>query len=92
MGRTFVVPDRCPRPMVGYYTGLTRASFSNPKIGGIDWTGQGRGCNTITGSMAIDSVQYDLDGTMTEITLRFEQHCEGGPNPLMGKVHWTVNG
>lgn len=88
----FQVPDRCPRPMAGYYTGLTRQPFANPKVGGLAWGGQGKDCNEIAGSMAIDEIAYDVDGTMTSLTLRFEQHCERASAPaLMGKVHWTIN-
>ena len=72
---------------VGYYPDLERYPFNNPRKGGLDWSGQGRGCNTLEGWFAIDGVTY-TSGTLTAIDLRFEQHCEGGTPALHGAIHW----
>jgi len=72
---------------VGYYPDLQRYPFNNPRKGGLDWSGQGRGCNTLQGWFAIDGVTY-TSGTLTAIDLRFEQHCEGGTPALHGAIHW----
>jgi hypothetical protein len=73
----------------GYYANLERYPFHNPANGGLDWIGEGRGCNTLTGWFAVDSVTYN-SGTLSAIDLRFEQHCEGGPAALHGQIHWTA--
>ena len=31
----------------GYYADLRRYPFHNPAKGGLDWFGEGRGCNTL---------------------------------------------
>jgi len=54
---------------------------------GIDWSGDGRGCNTIAGWFVVDSVTYSA-GSLASIDLRFEQHCEGVPAALHGAIHW----
>lgn len=72
----------------GYYGNLQRYPFHNPTIGGLSWSGDGRGCNTLTGWFVVDSVSYD-NGVLKAIDLRFEQHCEGGAPALHGKVHWA---
>ena len=72
---------------VGYYGDLQRYPFHNPVKGGLSWTGQSRGCNTLSGWFVIDSVTYD-GVTLTSIDLRFEQRCDGGP-PLHGEIHWV---
>lgn len=72
----------------GYYGNLQRYLFHNPTIGGLDWSGEGRGCNTLTGWFAIDSVTY-VNNTLSAINLRFEQHCEGGAAALRGKLRWV---
>jgi hypothetical protein len=72
----------------GYYGGLQRYPFQNPIKGGMDWSGNGRGCNTLSGWFVVDQVSYSL-GVMTSIDLRFEQHCEGGTAALHGAVHWA---
>jgi len=72
---------------VGYYPNLQRYPFNNPALGGLDWSGNGRGCNTLTGWFAIDRVSY-VSGSIAGIELRFEQHCEGMSPALHGAVRW----
>jgi len=71
---------------VGYYAGAGR--FVNPTKGGLDWSGNGRGCNTLRGWFAIDHVTYAAD-SITTVDLRFEQHCEGVTPALHGAMHWA---
>ena len=75
---------------VGYYGNLQRFPFHNPVTGGLSWSGEGRGCNTLTGWFVVDSVTYD-GNTLMAIDLRFEQHCEGGGPALNGEIHWDAN-
>lgn len=84
----FAIPDSNKTLVKGLYTGLTRYPFHNTKVGGLDWGGDGRGCNEETGWVAIDSVKYQA-GVLQSIDLRFEQHCEGGTPALRGKIHWV---
>jgi hypothetical protein len=72
----------------GYYGGLERYPFHNPTMGGLDWSGEGRGCNTLLGWFVVDNVTY-VGSTLTSIDLRFEQHCEGGAPALHGAIHWA---
>jgi hypothetical protein len=72
----------------GYYGNLERWPFHNPVRGGLSWSGQGRGCNTLTGWFTVDAVTYS-GSTLTAIDLRFEQHCEGWVPALHGKIHWV---
>jgi hypothetical protein len=72
----------------GYYADLQRYPFHNPAKGGLDWSGMGRGCNTLTGWFVGDSVTY-TSNVLTAIDLRFEQHCEGFAPALHGNIHWT---
>jgi hypothetical protein len=86
----FLLPSAAGTLQAGYFSGLTRTPFANPAVGGIDWSGEGRGCNTITGSVVIDKVTL-TGGVMTALDLRFEQHCEGDATALHGQVHWSSN-
>ncbi len=72
----------------GYYDNLQRYPFNNPVEGGLSWSGNGRGCNTLTGWFVADNVTYSA-GVLTSIDLRFEQHCEGGTPALHGQIHWA---
>lgn len=73
----------------GYYGDLQGYSSHNPTKGALEWSGEGRGCNTVTGWFAVDSVTYDSN-VLTAIDLRFAQHCEGGAPALYGKIHWRL--
>ena len=56
----------------------------------VNWGGEGRGCNRITGTFTIDSVTYQA-GSLASIDIRFEQHCEGTDPALYGQIHWVVD-
>ncbi|MGZ5194311.1 MAG: hypothetical protein ACXWJM_02950 [Ramlibacter sp.] len=71
----------------GYYGDLARYPFDNPVKGGLDWSGEGRGCNQLSGWFVVD-VSY-VNGALSSIKLRFEQHCEGGTAALHGQIYWT---
>lgn len=71
----------------GYYGDLQRYPFHNQVKGGMDWGGNGRGCNRLTGWFAIDRIVY-IGSTMTELEMRFEQHCEGFAPALRGAIRW----
>ena len=73
----------------GYYPGLERYPFHNPAKGGLNWSGEGRGSNTLTGWFVVDDVQY-ADGVLKSVDLRFEQHSEGMAPALHGAVHWAA--
>ena len=75
---------------VGYYDSLQRYPFNNPVLGGLDWSGEGRGCNQLSGWFTIDNISYS-NGSLSTLDLRFEQYCDANPAPLHGKLHWTAN-
>jgi hypothetical protein len=73
---TFQAMDSVEKIEHGYYPGLHRYPFHNPVKGGIGLTGNGRGCNKLSGWFVVDHVEY-AQNTLIVIDLRFEQHCEG---------------
>jgi hypothetical protein len=86
----FRLPDTYSQLETGTYSNLTRYPFHDPAVGGLSWSGEGRGCNSLTGTITIDEVIYD-GTTLTGIDLQFEQYCEGGSPALRGDIHWDVN-
>lgn len=85
----FKQPGVNTRLSAGYYPDLTRYPFQNSGAGGLSWSGEGRGCNTLKGWFVVDKVRYTGD-TLTAIDLRFEQRCEGGSSAARGQVHWDA--
>jgi hypothetical protein len=76
------------RLAVGLYDGVQRYGFHNPAKGGLDVFGEGRGCNEVLGSFAVDQISWD-DAGLVSISARFEQRCEGTGPALHGAVRWT---
>jgi hypothetical protein len=73
----------------GYYAGLGETPFQ-PARGSFSWSGDSRGCNTASSGVVVDNVVY-AGGKLSELTMRFEQHCEDGPGALRGQIHWLAS-
>ncbi len=73
----------------GTYTGATRHPFNGPNEPGLDLSGNGRGCNTLTGEFTISAVEFGPQGYVKTLDATFEQHCEGGTAAARGEVHIT---
>lgn len=74
----------------GYYGALNRFPFDNPVEGGMDWGGDGRGCNRLTGWFALDRMKT-VAGELRAFTIRFVQHCETrDAAPLRGFIRWRA--
>ena len=86
---TFQLPASEPRLQAGTYPNLQRFPFHDPAVGGLSWSGEGRGCNTSLSTLIIDSAVY-LNGVLQSLALRFEQHCEGQPPALRGQLRWDI--
>jgi HYR domain len=70
---------------VGSYTGAVRYPF-NPPGAGLSISGDGRGCNTLTGAFDVNELSYAPTGELLVFDATFEQHCEGGPAALFGRI------
>jgi hypothetical protein len=64
------------------------ARFSDSTHAGLDVFGDGRGCNSSTGTLTIKKLQLSADGSVTNLSAVFEQHCEGGTPALHGTLHY----
>jgi hypothetical protein len=81
--------NRSDQLTAGYYANLMRDPFHNPVVGGFDVSGDGRGCNEETSWVVIDELDMRL-AKLSDLTMRYEQHCEGATPALHGKVHWET--
>ena len=61
----------------GTYLNATRYPF-NGNGPGMDVSGNGRGCNQLTGQFTVNSTAWWTDGNVRSFSVTFEQHCEGG--------------
>jgi hypothetical protein len=69
------------------YEMAERAPFASPGHPGLSLSGDGRGCNTLTGRFQIHELDRSGDA-LRAITATFEQHCEGGLGVVRGCVHY----
>jgi hypothetical protein len=70
----------------GAYEGAVRYPFQGPGQPGLSLSGDGRGCNTLTGRFDVLEVLFGPNGFIERFHARFEQHCEGAAAALFGEV------
>lgn len=68
----------------GVYDNAVRYPFQSSAQNGLSVYGNGRGCNTLTGTFTITKATYGAYGYIEELEGEFEQHCEGGIPALFG--------
>lgn len=73
----------------GTYVNATRYPFQAATVPGLDFSGDGRGCNTLSGQFTIIDAAYGGDGAVQRLRVSFEQHCEGGGPALRGTVYYV---
>jgi hypothetical protein len=72
---------------VGSYTGAVRAAISTTTPG-LQVTGDGRGCNTLTGQFTVTELSFSSSGVLLVLDATFEQHCEGAAPALVGRIRY----
>jgi len=70
----------------GVYQGAIRSTFLDPSAPGLDFSGDGRGCNTLTGQFQVLEAVYAPFGYVQRFHATFEQHCEGAEAALFGEI------
>src|SRR6185295_7660772 len=84
----FALPTWMTQFTPGLFDNVIRYPTGAGFVAGMNWSIDGRSCNTLTGSMRIDSAMY-IGGELAALDLRFEQHCEGAGPALRGQIHWV---
>jgi hypothetical protein len=74
---------------VGAFEGATRYPFNALSEPGLSVSGNGRGCNRLTGRFDILEAVYDSNGGIEHFAVDFEQHCEGGTAALFGVIRFN---
>lgn len=59
------------------YDNAMRYPFQNPTGPGLSLDGDGRGCNTLTGSFTVKKAVFGPNGWVQSFDATFVQHCEG---------------
>jgi hypothetical protein len=73
----------------GRYLTAERFPFESPQNAGLDASGDGRGCNTLSGQFEILDIVLDPDGkTVQRFAANFVQNCENLGPVLRGEVRY----
>jgi len=67
---------------VGAYENAIRAAFRGSQ-NGVDFSGNGRGCNQTVGRFDVLEIETDGTGAITRLAVDFEQHCESASAPAL---------
>ena len=63
--------------------------FGDANSFGFDFSGNGRGCNRVSGTVTIQAVDVDpATRLVTGLAADFEQHCEAGATALRGSIRY----
>ena len=82
----FAAPNRVPLS-VGGYEDAARFPFQNFDQAGLSLSGNGRGCNRLSGRFDILEIEYDSTGlNIIKFAADFEQSCETFMPPLYGSI------
>jgi len=73
----------------GLYADAVRFPFSAGQ-NGLSVSGDGRGCNTLTGSFEVKEVAYGAGDAILSFRATFEQHCEGFAPAARGEVRYNA--
>jgi hypothetical protein len=79
------VPGQSAILAPGTYSAAHRYPF-NGNGPGLDLSGDGRGCNELTGSFTVTRAVFS-GGYVQTFDATFEQHCEGGTPAARGEIH-----
>lgn len=69
----------------GTYRNATRYPF-NGTGPGMDVSGEGRGCNELSGEFTVNELSFFSDETLRSASVSFEQHCEHMTPALRGTL------
>lgn len=76
---------------VGTYDNATRFPFQNATSHGFDFSGSGRGCNTLTATFIIKQVEYNPDDSVKRFDADFIQHCEAMVPAIYGTIRFNAS-
>jgi hypothetical protein len=87
---SFAAPRGAPL-VAGPYENAAIYPHQSPARAGLDISGSGRGCATITGRFDVLEAVYGADGTVVRFAADFEQHCEGAGPALRGSIRYHAS-
>jgi hypothetical protein len=69
---------------------IARGRYTDNDRWQMDVSGDGRGCNQLSGEYTIEDVTFDQRGLLDTLDLSFEQHCERRRAALRGVFEYRA--
>src|SRR5882672_9972102 len=73
----------------GAYEGAQRWPVQTPGRPGLDFEGDGAGCNSSSGRFDVLELVRDATGAITQLAVNWEQHCENAIPALFGQIRFN---
>ncbi|WP_241235978.1 hypothetical protein [Xanthomonas sp. BRIP62411] len=64
--------------------------FADGTHAGLDFTGNGRGCNENRGTLNVRAIEKDAQANVVKLYADFEQYCDNRTTPLRGTIHFGI--
>lgn len=75
----------------GLYANAERFPFQEAGNPGLSVSGNGRGCNTVSGEYEVFEVSYDASGEVESLGMSFEHHCGTSVPAMRGEIYFNTN-
>ena len=72
----------------GTFENAQRYPFQEADRPGLDFGGNGSGCNKLTGRFIIYDISYGSDGEVELLDVAFEQRCDGSTTITYGRLRY----
>lgn len=79
-------PNRNSRLSPGVYPIATGGPSIDP-LAGLDFSGNGSGCNRVAGSFTIYEIDFDTSDELTKLLASFEAFCDDDRDSIKGSIH-----
>lgn len=71
------------------FPGATRYPFQSPTNAGLSVSGDGRGCNRLTGWFEVREALFSSNGAPARLAIDFKQNCERSSAALYGAIRFN---
>jgi hypothetical protein len=78
--------------IAGRWEMVQRYPFQGYSSAGLDFSGDGRGCNALSGFIDVTEIERSRLGEIARFSAVFEQHCENESSYLRGRINFNANG
>jgi hypothetical protein len=73
----------------GMYKNARRYPFNGKSHPGLDFSGNGSGCNQVSGKFKILEIEKNDNGEIIKFASDFEHHCEMSPTASIGSIRFN---